>query len=371
MIRQLTKQDAEDLRQGALILGCGGGGSPQDGADYIEKVYEKNGRVFTLADLGDLSDDALVATVGFTGGGISEEEARQVEGFEKSGDAVLRAVDELAAYLGREIEAYVPCEPGAGNSFVPLYAAAMKGVVTLDADAAGRAKPEIVNSTTSLFGLALTPLSIVSDFGDTMIVTHAINEHRVEQICRHLARASGGMCAVARCPITVGEMKGKFVEGTLGEALAAGRAIRESSTPVEALIDTLQAARLFDGKVVSCSRREEGGFMWGEIELVGLGKYSGQCYRLWYKNENLIGWIDGELDITTPDLIALVDSHIGEGIYNWSSESLAQRRQCTVLGRKANPLWFSPRGLELFGPRYFGFDFDYIPFDRKRPRKEG
>jgi len=107
MIRQLTKQDAEDLRQGALILGCGGGGSPQDGADYIEKVYEKNGRVFTLADLGDLSDDALVATVGFTGGGISEEEARQVEGFEKSGDAVLRAVDELAAYLGREIEAYV------------------------------------------------------------------------------------------------------------------------------------------------------------------------------------------------------------------------------------------------------------------------
>lgn len=370
MIRKLTKQDAEDLRQGTLILGCGGGGDPQDGAKYIEEIYE-TGHVFSLAELGDLSDDAIVATVGLVGGGITKDEIEQVKGFEKSGDAVLRAIDELSAYLGREIEAYMPSEPGAGNSFVPLYAAAMKGVLTLDADTAGRAKPEIVNSTTSLFDLALSPLSIVSDFGDTMIVTHAINEYRVEQICRHMARASGGMCAVARCPIKAGDMKGKFVEGTLNEALAAGRAIRESSTPVETLIDTLQATRLFDGDVVSSSRKEESGFMWGEIELAGLGGYAGKHYRLWYKNENLIGWLDGELDITTPDLIALVDSHTGVGVYNWSSESLSAKRKCTVIGRKANPLWFSARGLELFGPRHFGFDFDYVPFDEQRSSKEG
>jgi len=370
VIRQLTKQDAEALRQGTLVLGCGGGGDPKDGSRYIEKVYQ-TGRVFSLAELGDLPDDAIVATVGLVGGGITKDEIKQVKGFEKSGDAVLRSIDELSAYLGKGIEAYMPSEPGAGNSFVPLYAAAMKGVLTLDADTAGRAKPEIVNSTTSLFNLALAPLSIVSDFGDVMIVAHAVNEHRVEQICRHMARASGGMCAVARCPIRVGDMKGKFVEGTLSEALAAGRAIRESSTPVETLIDTLQATRLFDGEIVSSSRKEERGFMWGEIELVGLGEYSRQRYRLWYKNENLIGWIDGELDITTPDLIALVDSHTGEGIYNWSNESLACERRCTVIGRKANPLWSSARGVELFGPRHFEFDFDYVPFDERRSARRG
>lgn len=364
MIRELTRQDAEDLRQGTLILGCGGGGDPQEGVSYIDQIYSM-GRAFTLATIEDLPNDALVVTVGFVGGGITEDELQQVEAFEKSGDAVLRAVDELSAYLGKEITAYMPSEPGAGNSFVPLYAAAMKGAVTLDVDTAGRAKPEVVNSTTSIFDVPLTPLSMVSNFGDVMIVRHAVDERRVEHICRYMARASGGMCAVARCPITLGNMKGKFIEGSLTLALAAGRSIRESDTPVAALIETLRGVRLFDGEIISCSRKEEGGFMWGEIKLVGVGEFASETYKLWYKNENLIGWRNGRLDVTTPDLIALVDAQTGEGIYNWSDDSLVRERRCTVIGRKADPLWLSPRGLELFGPRHFGFDFDYLPFNKR------
>lgn len=367
MIRELTRQDAEDLRQGTLILGCGGGGDPQEGMAYIDQIYGM-GRAFTLATIEDLPNDALVATVGFVGGGITEDELRQVEAFEKSGDAVLCAVDELSAYLGKEITAYMPSEPGAGNSFVPLYAAVMKGIVTLDVDTAGRAKPEVVNSTTSIFDVPLTPLSMVSNFGDAMIVRHAVNEHRVEHICRYMARASGGMCAVARCPITVENLKGKFIEGSLTLALAAGRSIRESDTPVVTLIETLHGVRLFDGEITSYFRKEAGGFMWGEIELAGYGRFADKTYKLWYKNENLIGWIDGQLDITTPDTIALVDTHTGEGIYNWSDDSLARERKCTVIGKKADALWFSSRGLELFGPRHFGFDFDYHPFGQGRSR---
>lgn len=364
MIRELTRQDAEDLRQGTLILGCGGGGDPQEGADYIARIYNV-GRAFTLADIEDLPDDTYVTTVGFVGGGITEEELKQVDKFEKKGDAALRAVEGLSSYLGEKIAAYMPSEPGAGNAFVPMYAAAMNSALTLDVDTAGRAKPEIVNSTTSIFNIPLTPLAVVSDYGDVMILKEAVDERRVEQICRHMARASGGMCAVARCPITVGDLKGKFIEGSLALALAAGRGIRESDTPVATLIETLRGVRLFDGEIVSCTRKEEGGFMWGEIELVGFGKFAGEIYKLWYKNENLIGWRNGRLDVTTPDLIALVDAQTGKGIYNWRDDSLIHKRQCTVIGRRADPLWLSPRGLELFGPRHFGFDFDYLPFGKR------
>jgi len=367
MIRKLTRQDAEDLLQGALILGCGGGGDPQEGVDYTNQIYN-TGRIFSLAAIEDLPNDALVATVGLVGGGINKEELKQVEAFEKQGDAVLRAVEELSSYLGKKITAYMPSEPGAGNSFVTMYAAGMNGVVTLDVDTAGRAKPEIVNSTTSIFDISLTPLAIASEYGDVVILKEAVDERRVEYICRHMARASGGMCAVARCPITVENLKGKFVEGSLALALAAGRSIRESDTPVAALIKTLHGVPLFDGEIISCSRKEERGFMWGEIELAGYGRFASKTYKLWYKNENLIGWIDGQLDITTPDTIALVDTHTGEGIYNWSDDSLARGRKCTVIGKKADALWFSSRGLKLFGPRYFGFDFDYRPFGQGRSR---
>jgi len=348
-----------DLHQGTLILGCGGGGNPRDGLDSIDKVYG-SGLQFTLASLDDLPEDTVVATIGLVGGGVSEAELKEVEGFQPVEDAVLRAVDELATFIGQDIGALMPCEPGAGNSFVPLYAGALRGIPTLDADTAGRAKPEIVNSTTSLFGVSLTPLAIVSDFGDHLIIREAADEFRVEQLCRYIARASGGLCAVARCPIRAGEMRGKFIEGALSEALAAGRAIRESCTPVAALLDALGAIRLFDGEIYACSRREEGGFMWGEIELKGMERDSGKRCRLWYKNENLLGWIDDVLRITAPDLIALVDAHTGEGIYNWDSESLLCGRRCSVIVREAHALWRSPRGLELFGPRHFGFDTDYV-----------
>ena len=158
-------------------------------------------------------------------------------------------------------------------------------------------------------------------------------------------------------------MRGKFVEGTLSEALAAGRAIREGAAPVESLLETLGATRLFEGEISTCIRQEEGGFMWGEIELNGTGGHAGKRCRLWYKNENLLCWIDDVLRITTPDLIALVDARTGEGIYNWDDDGPARGRCCTVIGRRAHELWRSPRGLELFGPRHFGFDVDYVTLE--------
>lgn len=364
MIRTLSRKEAEYLRQGALILGCGGGGDPMEGVELIRQIYDAN-RAITLVDFEDLPDEAIVATIGYVGGGVSSKELRAVANYAKEVDAVLQAAEELSKLLGEEIAAFMPVEPGAGNSFVAMYAAAMSGAVTLDADTAGRAKPEIVNSTTSIFEVPLTPLVIVTDYGDVLVLKTAVDERRVEQLSRYVARASGGVCAVARCPIKIKHLKGKVIEGSMGLALAAGRAICGEEKPVEALIEVLQGQRLFDGEISSFSRREEGGFMWGEIELVGFGEYKGETYKIWFKNENLVGWRNGKVNVTCPDLIALVDAHSGVGIYNWDDSDFFEGHRCTVIGRKADPIWLTPRGLELFGPRHFGFDFDYQPFSRQ------
>jgi uncharacterized protein len=359
--RTLTKQDAIDLWQGTKILGCGGGGSPEEGMEAIHQTYGK-GLSFQLAQADDLPDDTLVVTVGFVGGGITAAEQEQVSPFQRTGDAVLRAIEALENCLGKRIGAYMPCEPGAGNSFVPFRAAALKGVVTVDLDTAGRAKPEVVNSTTSIFNVSLTPLAIASDFGDVLLMTEAVDERRVEMISRYIARASGGMCAVARCPITIGEARGKLISGTMGRCLAAGRAIRDSSDPVSTLARALSATSIFEGTIQARTREEHGGFMWGEIHLSGRKSFHGHTYRVYYKNENLIGWLDGDLNATTPDLMALVDAQTGEGVYNWMDEDLRVGRDVVLLHAPADPLWLSQRGLELFGPRHFGFDLDYHPW---------
>ncbi len=359
MKRTLTKQDAIDLWQGTRILGCGGGGAPEEGMEAIRQTYDE-GLSFQLEQLEDLSDDILVVTVGLVGGGITEAEQQQVLPFKRTGDAVLRAIEALENHLGQKFGAYMPCEPGAGNSFVPFRAAAINGVVTVDLDTAGRAKPEIVNSTTSIFDVSLAPLAIASDFGDVLLMTETIDARRVEMVTRYIARASGGMCAVARCPITIKEARGKLISGTLSRCLAAGRAIRHSSDPIGELARALPATPIFEGTISARTREEEGGFMWGEILLSGRKSSQGHDYRIYYKNENLIGWMDDALHTTTPDLMALVDAQTGEGVYNWTDEDLRVGHDVVLLHAPADPLWLSKRGLELFGPRYFGFDFDYF-----------
>jgi len=36
----------------------------------------------------------------------------------------------------------------------------------------------------------------------------------------------------------------------------------------------------------------------------------------------------------------------------------------TVIGVRAEKIWRTSRGIKLFGPRHFGFDFDYVPIEK-------
>jgi len=58
----------------------------------------------------------------------------------------------------------------------------------------------------------------------------------------------------------------------------------------------------------------------------------------------------------TPDLICVVDSVSGDGI---GTEAIRYGQRVDVLVLPAPPVFLSKRGLELVGPRAFGFDFDY------------
>ena len=48
-----------------------------------------------------------------------------------------------------------------------------------------------------------------------------------------------------------------------------------------------------------------------------------------------------------------------------TTEELRYGYRVTVIGAPCDPRWRTSQGLELVGPRYFGYDFDYVPLEER------
>lgn len=360
LLQKLSYQEMEDLISGATILGCGGGGDPKVSKAMVDEIFEQ-GKEFSLLDPKTLRDESWVCILGYVGGGLEQKERDLVKDLKKIWKHPISiASKELENYLKIEFDSYLPSEIGAGNTVTPMFIAAMEGKTTIDGDAAGgRAKPELIISTTNLLGIPITPLAITTYFGDCLILQNSESDDRVEKICRYLARVSGGRVGVARCPAKGKEMQKAIHPYSISLAINAGRVIKEEKEkPVEALLGILKGSKRFEGYVESFFREERDGFMWGDINLKGRKDFEGEIFKIWFKNENLVSWRDGKLDITCPDAIIIVDSENGEGLYNWG-DHFYKGRQVTVIGVRSIGIWKSKEGLEIFGPKHFGFDFSY------------
>jgi DUF917 family protein len=365
-MKTLDEQDIEDLLVGAKILGVGGGGEIEWARPMVEEVYAKK-RQFRLVDVEEVPNEEIVMIIGLVGGGVSEEDKRKVAHIpEIKEKPVLLAAKALAKHLGKEPYAFLPSEIGSGNTVVPMYVAAMSDRCCVDADACGRAKPEISLSTTNVVGLHAFPLGIVTPFGDVIIVENAVDDSRAEDICRHIAVASGGTCAVARCATKGRDIRNAVVPKSISTTIKIGRSIRQArecrDDPLEALIETSEAYLLFQGTVRSYERIEEGGHMWGTITINGTKDFKKDKLRIWYKNEYLITWLNEKPYVTCPDTICVVDARIGEGLSTWGQE-FTKNREVVVLGRKAHKIWRTRKGIELFSPKHFGFHIKYKPIE--------
>ncbi len=359
MVRKLSYQDMMDLIAGGVILGCGGGGDPANAIAMVDEIFTQ-GKEFTLLDPRALDGEDWVCILGYVGGGIEPKEKELVKDLKRVWPhPIAIAARELASHLRVEFKAYLPSEIGAGNTVTPMYIAALQGKSDLDGDAAGgRAKPELAISTTHLAGIATTPAAMATYFGESLILQEALSDERVESLCRYVSRAAGGRVAVARCPGKGSEILRAVHPNSISLAIAAGRSIRENQgDPVKALVKTLHGNLRFRGRVDRFSREERDGFMWGDIFLDGSGNHAGESYKIWFKNENLVAWRNGRLDVTCPEGIVIVDAAQGTGIYNWGNH-FAPGREVAVIGVPAVACWRTPKGIEIFGPRHFGFDFD-------------
>ena len=239
------------------------------------------------------------------------------------------------------------------------------GVPIIDADPAGRSVPELQHTSFYVNDIPMTPIALATQFGDTMIIKDVVDDFRSEDIIRAAAVASGNKIGVADHPVTGAVLPEVIIPGALTYAMKLGEALRTARENGEDAAESVcRAGRgkvLFRGKVSRWKVEETGGFIIGETELAGTGTDEGQTYRVWYKNENIVSYRNDQLDVSVPDLICMLH---GDGT-PFTNPNYEEGMELTVLALPAPEVWKTPRGLEVFGPRSFGFDFDYVPFNEK------
>lgn len=372
-MRTLSKIDLENYIIGAGILGCGGGGGARGGMSYIEDVLKK-GLKFQLAGISELPKDKRLCTISGVGGGVSREDRERVapyrQMFPRTGDRAqrLRKVDkELSDYIGEEIYSYIPSETGPGNGVMPMYMNAIMGKPSVDGDGCGRAKPEIGISLTHVVGIPITPIVMVTPFNETVIVKTAVDDYRGEDITRFIAVASGGGVTAARCPARVEEYEKAIAKGQVTRCMKIGAAIRKArekgGDPVEAFREEAKAYKIFEGKVSSFEMEGRRGFNWGNWHIEGTDEFEGKRLRIWLKNENLVSWLDDEPYVVCPDLICVVDPETCEGFSNFTRGEGYNGKSVVVFGISAIEQWRTPKGIEILGPKHFGFDIEYRPIE--------
>lgn len=351
-ITEITADDIAALGVGTAILGTGGGGAVYTAQITVENALRTHGAV-RLVQVDDLGPDDVVILMSGIGAPTVGIEMLSASG------QIHALLAEAERLLGRPVTTLMAAEIGGSNGIHPIGWAARLGLKVLDADGMGRAFPDAAMVAMNVAGVPCE-WAVQSDVVGNISVMKTIDLHWLERHARALTVASGSICIAAHYPLTADTVKGAVIEGTVTAAIRVGHALLSASDPVTAIAAELDARVLMTGKITDLDRRTVGGFVRGSVTVTGTGADRGRLQRIELQNENLLVLEDGEVLVSVPDLITIIDAETGHAI---TTEMLRFGQRVSVLAWACDPIWRTPRGLELAGPAAFGYDLPYVPFE--------
>lgn len=357
-MRLLEKQHIQDIAVGSAVLGTGGGGDPYLGKLAAQRAIESYGPLH-LVTVDELPDDTLVVFPFAIGSPVPFLERLTML------DELEAAYQAMSRYFGREIGALMSIEIGGINSVLPFALGARLGLPVIDGDCMGRAYPEIQLVTLTLFGHPAAPLAVADEHGNVAIID-TMDNHWAERLARPVAVEMGAIAGGCGYPITVGQLKEAAVLGTVTHAETIGAAIRQAqrqhTNPVAAVLAVTRGVELFAGRIVDVQRRTERGWARGETRVVGVDDFGGREMTVRFQNEHLVAIEKETVIVSVPDLIAILDTERGEPI---TTENLRYGFRVTVIGMPCDAKWRTPAGIELGGPKHFGYDIEFVPVEQR------
>jgi uncharacterized protein len=348
---QFTANDVHNMALGTAILGAGGGGDPSYELLIAQSQLEKYGPV-DIIPVSALSPDDLVVPIGFMGAPLV--------GMEKipTGTEFLTLIQYLEKTLGKKASVLMPLEIGGGNGFVPFSVAGRLGLPILDADMMGRAFPELQMTSCHLHQIPAVPAFMVDRLGN-IVVIEAGNIISLEKIARHVAMSMGSSAAFSTYLMTGQQAASTVVPGSVSLAMKIGETVsnaqRQGKDPLQPLLDLTGGLCIGSGKITDIDQKISAAFLKGKVTI----RNDAQVLELFIQNEYLVAKCDGEYVATTPDILMLLEQESGTPL---TSESLQYGIKVNVIALPSPSVWQTKKGLELVGPKYFGYDIEYKPF---------
>jgi hypothetical protein len=373
--RVTTRSEVEDLIRGLAFMGTGGGGRPDAGREFLLSHIDK-GESVGWTDVAELADDGwacCVFSMGTTAPRPADFKPREYPEYGRNrapGSALTRAIRELETYTGKRVSVVFPLEIGASNTCGPMHVAAALGLQFADGDGSGRAVPEAPQSTPALTGQSMWPSSICDDWGNVMILKQAVSLDLAEAIGKGMSMISKVpdpyvFLAMSAYLMPVATLRKVIIPGTVSRAYELGKTIRQArergQDPVIAAAEFMNGRILFKGTVTKREWQSTGGYQIGTTDITGTGDDAGHTFRIWFKNEHHITWKDGAPFVTSPDMIAVVHADTAEPITN---TYLAEGMKVAVVGNAADARMRTPEAVAVLGPKHFGFEIPYRPFEQ-------
>ena len=270
----------------------------------------------------------------------------------------------IAESLGKKMYAIGSTELGGENTAEALHVALLMDLPLIDADPAGRSVPELQHSTYYVKNVPIFPMGVATKFGEKIVIQNVADDLRAEDIVRAIAVVSDNLVGVADHANVGKVIKNSLIPGAITYAQEIGRVLRETKEAggdvASAICDDKEGKVLFRGHISDYTCETRDGFNFGEIHLKGERDYTDEAYRIWFKNENIISYRNGEVDVIAPDLICMIN---GEG-NPMTTPNFEVGDKMTVIALPSPEIWTTPEGLECFGPKHFGFDVEYKPFEK-------
>jgi len=369
MLAIRSDQEIQDFARGCTFMGTGGGGDPRDGIAWL-KAARDEGKEIAWVNHTEIQDDVWTVCPFLMGSiaPLTEETKKKMQRLGLTKDAYksiqAESVRLLEEYMDVKVGAIVAIELGGSNTPGAVAAASRLGIPAVDGDYTGRAIPEIPQTTPYLNDLPLWPISSVDKYGNLAVIKESTGYEMAERIGKFIAAASFGLAGQAGFLFKGSDMKRVVIPGTLTTCLEIGRSIRESREagrdPVREIIKELDGWLLFEGEVSKKEWEDKEGYYWGTHTITGLDDFKEVEFKIWFKNENHVSWLNGKPYVTSPDMLIVVNRETGEPLANFD---IAEGQHVAVIGLRAIEQFRSPKGIDILGPRHFGYEIDYTPIE--------